>query len=83
MQNELSKKNPRKWYHIGLPRLEGAVNGLRYLSDSQVVPLQIPIASLKPNKEEWSYRRKTISNRQSNKTLHYFSTSTEQLEGRQ
>ena len=54
-------------------------NGLRYLSDSQIIPLQIPIASLTPNKEEWSYRR-TISNKQSRKALHHSSTSTEKLE---
>ena len=27
--------------------------------------------SLIPNKEEWSYQRKTISNKKSNKTLHH------------
>ena len=32
-----------------------------------------------PNKEEWSYRKRAISNKQSNKTLHHSSTSTEQL----
>ena len=35
--------------------------------------------SLIPNKEEWSYRRRTILNKQSNKTIHHSSTSTEQL----
>ena len=33
-----------------------------------------------PNTEEWSYRKRTISNKQSNKTLHHSSISTEQLE---
>ena len=74
-----AKNNPRKWYHIGLPRLKRSFNGLRFLSDSQIIPLQIPIGSLVLNKEEWSCRRK-ISNKQSNKALHHFSTSTEQLE---
>ena len=33
-----------KWYHIGLPILEGGLNGLKCLSNSQIIPLQIPIA---------------------------------------
>ena len=32
-----------------------------------------------PKKGEWSYRRRAISNKQSNKTLHHSSSSTEQL----
>ena len=38
------------------------------------------LPSFIPNKEEWSYRGRTISNKQSNKTLHHSSTSTEHLE---
>ena len=65
-----------------LPIMEGRVPAPipKYLSNSQVVPLQILIASIIPNNEEWSYRRRKISNKQSNKTLHHSSTSTDQLE---
>ena len=33
-----------KKFHIGLPRLKGGFTGLRPLSDSQIISLQIPIA---------------------------------------
>ena len=39
-----AKNTLSKWYYIGLPRLKGGFNGLRRLSNSQVIPLQIPIA---------------------------------------
>ena len=81
MQTELSKKYPvKKVTHIDLPRLKGGFNGIRYLSESRIIPLQIPIASLIPNKEEQCYKRRKISNKQSNKTLHHSSKSTEQVE---
>ena len=45
MQTELSKKkNKKQWYHIGLPKLKGGFSGLRHLSDSQIIPLELPIA---------------------------------------
>ena len=44
MQTELSKKYPVKLYHISLPTLKRGFNGLRRLSDSQIIPLEIPIA---------------------------------------
>ena len=34
----------KKWCHIGLLRLKGCFSGLRCFSDSQIIPLQIPIA---------------------------------------
>ena len=39
-----SAKHLLKCYHVGLPRLKGGFSGLRCLSDSQVIPLQIPMA---------------------------------------
>ena len=40
-----TKPYERGIYHIRLPRLKGGFNGLRHLSDSQIIPLQIPTAS--------------------------------------
>ena len=39
-----AKNNLWKRYHIGLPRLKGGFNGLRYLFEFQIIPIQIPIA---------------------------------------
>ena len=52
-----------KGYHIGLPKLKGGFNGLRHLCDSQIIPLQIPIA-LNQTRGGWSSRRGAISNKQ-------------------
>ena len=38
------KKNLQKWYYIGLLRLKGGFTVLSCLSDSHIIPLQIPIA---------------------------------------
>ena len=74
-----AKNIQQKWYHIGLPKLKVGFNDAIYLSNLQIFSLQIPIASLIPNKGEWNYRGRTISIKQSNKTLHHSSTSTEQV----
>ena len=42
--NWTQQKHPMKCYHVGLPRLQGGFNGLRCLSDSEIIPLQIPMA---------------------------------------
>ena len=39
-----AKNTMWKWYQIVLPRLKRGFSGLRRLSDSQIIPLQIPIA---------------------------------------
>ena len=41
-----AKNTPWKWYHLGLPRLKRDFNGLRHLSNSQIISLQIPTNSL-------------------------------------
>ena len=55
--------------------------GLRWFKTSFRLPNNSTTNSysLIPNKEEWSYRKRTISNKQSNKTQHHSSTSTEQV----
>ena len=55
-------------------KLNSANMSFQLLDNSTTKPY-----SLIPN-QEWSYRRRTISNKQSNKTLHHSSISTEQLE---
>ena len=79
MQTELSKTYPVK---VVPHRPAQTERGLQWFKTSfQLRDNSITNSySLIPNKEEWSYRRKTISNKQSNKTLHHSSTSTEQLE---
>ena len=47
-----AKNTFRKRYHIGLPRLKGGFNGLRGLSDSQIIPLQIPITLYQTRRNE-------------------------------
>ena len=79
MQTELSKKDPVKVVPHGPAQTE---RGLQWFQTSfRLLDNSITKAfSLIPNKEEWSYKRRTISNKQYNKTLHHSSTSTEQLE---
>ena len=57
--------------------------GLQWLKTAFQLPDNSTTNSyfLIPNKEEWSYRRKTISNKQSNKILHHSCASSEQLVG--
>ena len=38
------QKHLLKCYHVGLPRLKGVFYGLRCLSDSQIIPLETPMA---------------------------------------
>ena len=59
---------------------ERGFNGVRRLSDSQIIPLHISIALCQARKVGRSYRKRGMSNKQSNKTRHHSSTSTEQLE---
>ena len=56
---------------------KGGFIGLRRLSNSQVIPLQNPIALYQTRRNEVTYRRRTIPNKQANKTLHHSSASTE------
>ena len=72
-----AKHNQWKWYHR-LTGLEMGFNGLRRLSDTQIITLQISIALYQTSRNE--VRRGTISNKQPNITLNHFSTSTEQLQ---
>ena len=39
MPTKLRKNTPWKWHHIGFSRLKGGFNGLRCLSDSQIILL--------------------------------------------
>ena len=70
-----AKNTPRKWYYIGLLRLKGILTGLRCLSNSQIIPLQIPIALYQTRRNE--VRRRTISNKQFSKTINHSFTSQE------
>ena len=73
MQTGLSKKYPEKVHSP--EQTERGLDGLRCLSEPTT-----NFYSLTPNKDEWSYRRRTISHKQSTITLHHSLTSTEQLE---
>ena len=78
MQTELSKKYPAK---VVPHRPAQTGGGLQWFKTSFRLPDNSTTNSysLIPNKAERSYRRRAISNRQSNTTLHHSSTSTEQL----
>ena len=43
-QTEISKNSPSKCYQIALSRLKVGFSGLKHLSNTQIIPLQIPIA---------------------------------------
>ena len=75
MQTELSTKCPIK---VVPHRHAQTKRGLHWFKTSFQLPDNSIANSygLIPNKEVWSYRR-TISNKQSNKTLHHSSTGTE------
>ena len=49
----LAKNTPWNWYYIGLPKLKVGFNGLRRLCDSQGIPLHIPIALYKTERNEF------------------------------
>ena len=70
-----AKNTSRKWYHINLPRMKVGFSGLRCLSNSQIIPHKLvkPLCQTRTNED----RRRTISNKQSNKTLNHSSTSQE------
>ena len=79
MQTELRKKDSVKEVPHRSVQTE---RGLHWFKASFLLPDNSTTNSysLIPKKGEWSYRRRAISNKQSKKTLHLSSTSTEHLE---
>ena len=78
METELSKKYLVKEVPQRPAQTE---RGLQWFKTSFWLPDNSTTNSycLRPKKGGWSYRRRVISNKQSNKTLNHSSTSTEQL----